>query len=150
MSQDLALTIHADLAWRAGRHLLALDLLGQRHPDVWYPPEMELVDDEVVQLEYPFLNQAYERWMQAELLARVGRSSEALDWYAGLGLYPGEEMGYLTHSRLRMAEIYDQMGESRRAMEQYSRVARLWADCDPELRPLRNEIRRRIARLSSN
>ena len=98
---DMALTVRADLAWRAGQASLALELLERRHPDLWYPPEMDLTDSEELELEYPFLNQAYERWMRAELLAQLNRRPEALNWYAGLGLYPDEEMAYLAPARLR-------------------------------------------------
>jgi tetratricopeptide (TPR) repeat protein len=147
MSGDLALSVRADLAWRAGRQLDAMNLLQRRHPNVWYPPEMDVIESELVQLEFPFLNQAYERWMQAELLSRSGRASEALDWYAGLGIYVGEEMAYLTPSRVRMGEIYQQLGDTAAAVEQYARAVRLWSDCDPELRPLVNEVRGRLARL---
>jgi tetratricopeptide (TPR) repeat protein len=147
MRQDLALSIRADLAWRAGQFSRALTLLEHRHPDVWYPPEMDVVENELVQLEYPFLNQAYERWMQAELLSRLGRRAEALDWYAALGIYIGEEMAYLTPGRVRMGEIYQQLGDTTAAVEQYARAVRLWSDCDPELRPLVNDLRGRLALL---
>jgi tetratricopeptide (TPR) repeat protein len=146
--QDLALSIRADVAWRAGQFSQALSLLEQRHPDVWYPPEMDLVDNERVELEYPFLNQAYERWMRAELLNQLGRSSEALDWYAALGIYPGEEMAYLVPSRLRMGEIYQQLADTAQAVEQYARVVKLWSNSEPELRPRLNQIRSRLAQLS--
>jgi serine/threonine-protein kinase len=145
--RDLALTIRADLAWRSDRPSLALSLLERRHPDAWDPLWMDLVDKESIQLEYPFRNQAYERWMRAELLNQLGRSAEALNWYAGLGLYPGEELAYLAYSRLRMGEIYEGLGETSLAAEHYKRVMRLWADCEPELRPTVTEIQGRVARL---
>jgi serine/threonine-protein kinase len=145
--RDLALTIRADLAWRSHRPSLALSLLERRHPEAWDPLWMDLVDKESVQLEYPFRNQAYERWMRAELLNQLGRSAEALNWYAGLGLYPGEELAYLTHSRLRMGEIYERLGETSLAAEHYRRVLRLWAECESDLRPRVGEIQGRVARL---
>jgi serine/threonine-protein kinase len=149
MRQDFALSIRATLAWRSGRLSDALTLLGRRHPGIWYPPEMDLVSSELVQLEYPFLNQAYERWMQAELLNGLGRNAEAMDWYAGLGMYIGEEMAYLPMSRLRMGEIYEKVGDTAAAIEQYARVLRLWSECDPELRPQMNDVRGRLSRLEA-
>jgi len=149
MWRDLALSIRADLAWRANKFSQALDLLQRRHPSVWSPPEMDGVDNEQVELEYPFLDQAFERWMRADVLGRLGHRSEALDWYAGLGLYLGEELAYLPGSRLRMGEIYQQLGDTTAAVEQYARVVRLWSNCDPELRPLVSDVRERLAMLYS-
>jgi len=45
-------------------------------------------------------------------------------------------MECLTPNRVRMGEIYQQIGDTAAAVEQYARVVRLWSDCDPELRRL--------------
>jgi len=36
-------------------------------------------------------------------------------------------------ANLRLAEIYDQQGERRKAMDHYTRFIALWKDCDPQL-----------------
>ena len=145
--RDLAVSIRASLAWRAGRFSETLALLERRHPHVWSPPEMHFVDNESMQPEYPLLNQAYERWLHAEVLRQLGRNTEAIDWYAALGFYSGEELAYLPASRLRMGDIYRQLGDTAAAVEQYRRVVRLWSEGDPELRPLLNEVRGKLGAL---
>jgi hypothetical protein len=59
-------------------------------------------------------------------------------------------MAYLPPSRVRMGEIYQQLGDTAGAVEQYARVVRLWSNCEPELRPWLNEIQRKLARLRSS
>jgi hypothetical protein len=74
---------------------------------------------------------------------RLQRDREALQAYRGIA-------DQLFHSgapaHLRLAEIYEGQGEREKAAEHYARFAELWKDCDPELRPLVEEARRRMAK----
>jgi hypothetical protein len=50
--------------------------------------------------------------------------------------------------RRRLGELYEQRGETARAIERYSQFVTLWKDADPELAPAVREIRSRIERLA--
>ncbi|UCG87981.1 MAG: tetratricopeptide repeat protein, partial [Gemmatimonadota bacterium] len=50
-----------------------------------------------------------------------------------------------THRRL--GELYEERGDREKAVEYYARFVELWKDADPELQPLVEDVRRRIARL---
>lgn len=47
----------------------------------------------------------------------------------------------------RLGELYEERGDRVKAVEYYDRFARLWKDADPELQPLVEDARTRIARL---
>ena len=90
----------------------------------------------------PFYLHEYESFIRAELLHTLGRDAEALQAYRSIA-------DELFHSgapaHLRLAEIYERRGERQKAREHYARFLELWRDCDPELRPLVEEARRRMA-----
>jgi len=48
----------------------------------------------------------------------------------------------------RLGELYEDRGDRQRAAQYYERFVELWKDADPELRPVLDEVRRRVARLS--
>ena len=50
-------------------------------------------------------------------------------------------------SALRLAPLHDRWGKPQQAKEYYARFIRWWQDCDPELRPLVDEARRRFSEL---
>ena len=50
-----------------------------------------------------------------------------------------------THKRL--GELYEQRGDSAKALEHFQRFVELWQDADPELQPRVEEVRRRMERL---
>jgi DNA-binding SARP family transcriptional activator/TolB-like protein len=91
----------------------------------------------------PFYFQEYQQFVRAELLNTLGRDAEALEAYRGIA-------DYLFHSggpaHLRLAEIYERRREPQKAATHYARFAELWKDCDPEFRPLVEEVRRRMAK----
>lgn len=74
----------------------------------------------------------HERCLRAELLARLGRDTEAESWYAALEDSP-HGAPYLALSHLRRAEILERRGESERAGVHRERVADLWQGADREL-----------------
>lgn len=149
MARDLALAVRADVAWRRGGRVEALALLERWQPEKWWiaKPTMTKPDPDDLSSLLPGHAYSYERWMRAELLSSLGRPREAVHWYAGLGFVMGEEMRYLGPARLRMGELYERLGEREQAIEQYVRVLKLWRGCDPEFRPLIEDVRGRVSRL---
>jgi tetratricopeptide (TPR) repeat protein len=90
---------------------------------------------------------AHAGWLRAEALRDVGRDEEALAWYASRAdLFPAEVI-YLAPSLLRAGEIHERRGEHARAIASYGSFLALWADADPQLRPLVTETARRVERL---
>ncbi|HKG92306.1 MAG TPA: BTAD domain-containing putative transcriptional regulator [Gemmatimonadaceae bacterium] len=98
-------------------------------------------------LTSPELSLTAERFLRAEALREAGREREALGWYAGFGEHAVHDLPYLGPSLLRRAELHERLGEPERAAEHYERFAALWRDCDPELRPLVERARGRLAAL---
>jgi tetratricopeptide (TPR) repeat protein len=91
--------------------------------------------------------QALERYLRGELLREMGRDRDAVAWYAASGETPLDQLAYLAPAHLRQAEIYEKLGEKRKAAEHYGKFVELWKECDPELRPLVDEARRKAAAL---
>jgi serine/threonine-protein kinase len=148
MARDLALTVRADVVWRSGHLSEAIALLDQGRPIRWRTPPADVAVPEPVDPVSPILTLSYERWAHAELLAGLGQTRQAINWYAGLGMESGEDMGYLAPSRLRIAQMYERLGERGQAVENYARFVELWKNCDPELQWLVEDARRRLARLT--
>ena len=47
----------------------------------------------------------------------------------------------------RLGELYEERGDRERAAEYYSQFVDLWEEADPELQPLVEDVRSRMARL---
>jgi tetratricopeptide (TPR) repeat protein len=89
--------------------------------------------------------QTLERYLRGELLRELGREREALAWYAAAGQTQSDQLAYLAPAHLRQAEIFEKLGEKQKAAEHYRKFLQLWGECDPELRPMVEEARRRLA-----
>jgi tetratricopeptide (TPR) repeat protein len=131
---DLARTLRAEVARARGRPGEALMILDST--EIWTHEDLERTGSS------PFFDHEYEQFARAELLYTVGRYDEALQSFRSLA-------DALFHSgapaHLRMAQIYDRQGERQKATKHYAHFVELWKDCDPELRPILDEARRRIA-----
>jgi hypothetical protein len=92
---------------------------------------------------------ADERFLRAELLRAAGRDAEALRWYETFPDPGGYDLHYLAPAHLGRARIHERRGERALAAAQYRRVAELWAECDPELRPVVDDARRAGAALGA-
>jgi DNA-binding SARP family transcriptional activator/tetratricopeptide (TPR) repeat protein len=95
----------------------------------------------------PFRGRGAERFLRAEVLQRLGRDDEALQWYASLGATSYQETIYLAPAHLRRAQIHERRGELERAREHYRRFVDLWNDADSELQPEVNRARLAMVRL---
>ncbi|MEE8116739.1 MAG: tetratricopeptide repeat protein, partial [Gemmatimonadales bacterium] len=58
-----------------------------------------------------------------------------------------QEYWVLGQTYKRLGELYEERGESERAVEYYDRFVELWKDADEELQPLVRDVRGRIAKL---
>ncbi|MEM7584978.1 MAG: protein kinase [Acidobacteriota bacterium] len=139
LERDMELGIRAEVARLRGQHSEVLSLLAERHGRYSY--EMPMVS--------PLFSRARERYLKAEALLALGRTEEALGWYTSLYELAVFDLAYLGYSRLRRAEIHEQLGQPRQAAEQYRRLIELWSEADPELQPHVETARRRLAELST-
>ena len=117
-----ARTIRASLAYREGRDREALDLLVGRKPNAWYGVAVTSVDH----------SRPFERFMEAQLLDRLGRPLEAVGLFESFAEHALHDLVYLVPALLRAAEINERLGRSERATEQYGKAAALWRTADPE------------------
>jgi serine/threonine-protein kinase len=135
---DLARSVRAQAAWAQGRGEESLELLEQSER-VWNYNRSHTS---------PFFSQALERYLQAELLAQLGRAKEALEWYESIAQLHVTDLIYLAPSHFGRAEIHERLGERDQAVHHYSRFIELWKDADPELQPRVDAARRAIEALS--
>jgi tetratricopeptide (TPR) repeat protein len=89
--------------------------------------------------------------LRAEALYELGRDEEALGWY---GTFPGPGSGdrvdysYLAYAHLRRAQLHERLGETEEALENYGKFVELWVDAEPQLQPLVEQARERMAELA--
>jgi DNA-binding SARP family transcriptional activator len=138
LAGDYAHTVRAEIALRAGALRPALAQAEQIHFTIAAPV-----------MRSTLYAGAHERFLHAELLHAVGRDEEALGWYASFPGPAGYDITYLAPALLRQAEINERLGRRAEALAFDRRVAALWKDCDPALRPLLAEAQRAIERLSA-
>ncbi len=90
----------------------------------------------------PELGEAYERAGNADSALAVYERFVALEANRA-------SAGRATHTPVhrRLGQLYEERGDREKAVEHYARFVELWKDADPELQPLVEDVRRRIARL---
>ena len=133
---QLGRTLRAEVARLSGRPEEALSMLDSL--SLWTQEDLELGGDT------PFYSHEYQQFVRAELLYDTGSHEAAISSYRRIAVE-------LFHSgapaHLRLAQIYERKGQRQKASDHYARFAELWRDCDPELRPLVEEARQRMAKL---
>jgi len=92
-----------------------------------------------------FVSEAYDRLFRAELLEKTGREDEALGWYGSIAERAAYELVYLAPAHLHQAEIYARRGQRELAAGHYRKFIELWSDADPELQPVVENARKRVA-----
>ena len=114
-------------------------------------PEEALIDLNTADWETAasvFVAEAYDRYFRAELLADIGKDDEALGWLRSIAERASYELVYLAPAQLRQAEIYDRRGDRGEAVKHYRRFIQLWQNAEPELQPVVDGARKRLAELS--
>ena len=133
---DLARGVRASLLWLGG------------------DPRAALAEVERVRTETPmdrlanssFFSNAHERFMRAELLRTLGRGPEAIGWYESLGEARNDVL-FLAPAQLRLGQLYEEQGDFARAAVAYGTAVAAWRDCEPGIRPLRDEATAGLRRL---
>ena len=98
-----------------------------------------------------FYRNQYHGLLRGEALYELGRDEEALGWFAS---FPGGGGGgtldytYLAYTHLRRGQLYERLGDSEKAVDHYSKFLDMWADAEPELQPLVEQARERVAVLT--
>jgi tetratricopeptide (TPR) repeat protein len=91
--------------------------------------------------------QEHARHLRVIVLTTQQKHAEALRWIDASFQRAPSEIAYAAPMHLQRAEIYERLGERKRAAEHYRRFVALWRDCDPALRPRVEEAKRRLAEL---
>jgi hypothetical protein len=82
------------------------------------------------------------------VLASLGRSDEALRWFASLGRGSVTEIPLQALSHLRQAEIHERLKNRDETEKHFARFLELWRAADPELQPLVDSARSRLRKLA--
>ncbi len=94
-----------------------------------------------------FYSRAQERWRRATLLEALGRLDEAARWYRSFRDFSVFDRIYEAPADYRLGLIAERQGDTAEARARYASVVRLWAECDPEFRAIRDDARARLERL---
>jgi hypothetical protein len=84
-----------------------------------------------------------------DLLARLGEPRLALEAYGRLDSADQrvQHPGFVVRSWAERGSLYQRLGETARAIENYERFIEAWEDSDPELQPLVDRARGAVAAL---
>ncbi|HYH78381.1 MAG TPA: hypothetical protein VEX86_01245 [Longimicrobium sp.] len=88
-----------------------------------------------------------ERWLRAELLARVGRDAEAVRWYGSLTEDISRGLLFPTAAHLPRGEALERLGRPAEAAAEYRRFIALFSAADAEWAPALAGARARSSRL---
>jgi DNA-binding SARP family transcriptional activator len=138
LTRDMDRSLRARLAWKEGSPQKALALL----------QALESSDSQGDIAFTPFVARANERFLRGELLASIGRNTEALQWFASLGDGSVTEIPLRAPSHFRQAQIHGRLGNRDQAARHYAQFLKLWSGADPEFQPLLDSARRQLAGLS--
>ena len=94
-----------------------------------------------------FHNHLHERFLRATVLNALGDARGALAAYQCMSDVFIVDHAYLGPCALREAEIDESLGRRDEAIRRYRFFCRLWSTCDPDLRPVLEQARQRLARL---
>jgi len=132
--QDFAQGVRADVLLREGRPDGALAALERAPRRVHYGPGRSIPGDREV-------------FLRARVLHALGRYDEAIRWYTPR-MVRGIAPVLLAPSHYYRGQIYEEMGDTEKALLHYGAFVELWRDADPEHQPLVEEVKGRMARLA--
>lgn len=98
----------------------------------------------------PYYSGSLQRYLRAVFLEDAGRLDEALRLYSSFEQISMFDFAFLAVSHMRRALIYERRGDIVAAQRHYARFVELWANCDPELRPLVENAEQRLAALDTD
>jgi tetratricopeptide (TPR) repeat protein len=133
--RPLARSVRVAVLERQGRADQAVRGLGAS--DVSYEPA----------IFSPFFARPLERYRRAVLLDTLRRPDEAARWYRSFRFLSLADRVFEAPAAYRLGLMLERQGRLTEAREAYTRVALLWKTCDPELRPVLDDARARLARL---
>jgi len=143
-------TSRQDLAFSALRSLEALEAFQAGDFEV----AIEAVDEARLHIHWreagksPLFEQVVDRFIKAEALRQNGQLEEAITIYRSITA--GDHtwgLIFIGPSYLGVADAYEQLGETEKAIEFYARLVRMWENCDPELVPVRDAAEAELERL---
>jgi tetratricopeptide (TPR) repeat protein len=80
-----------------------------------------------------------------------GNPDSALTYYERYAEFPSRLLSWdylnLPTTYQRLGELYEERGNREKAVEYYNRFVELWENADPDLQPVVDDMRGRIARL---
>jgi len=139
LAKDLSHSLQAAVFWQSGQAEKTLAELQKLRLEGWWGAK----PGNQIQ------SQGFERYLRVLALVKLGRVDEAMKWLSTLGYGSYPEIIYRVPRHILVGEIYEKMGEPQKALENYQIVIKLWRDCDPELRPVVEDINHRIAQLNN-
>ncbi|HEY0671398.1 MAG TPA: hypothetical protein VGD27_03975 [Longimicrobiales bacterium] len=86
---------------------------------------------------------------RAEALFRAQRYDEAAQWFDNLEDATYSDIPHVAYILLRKAQIADARNDSEKARDLYARFLKLWNQPDPELQPVVDQARNRLAALQA-
>jgi tetratricopeptide (TPR) repeat protein len=96
LARSLDLELRATIARAEGRPEEALALLERSQPDLWFQ----------LTVASPFFSLASQRFLRAELLKELGRTTEAVGWYASMAERSPYELIYAPPASRRLTEFH--------------------------------------------
>ncbi len=105
LGRSLVVELRATIARADGRAEEALALLERPSPELWFQ----------LTVASPFFSLASQRFLRAELLHELGRTEEAVGWYASIAERSPYELIYAPPARRRLTEIGEARGRAANA-----------------------------------
>lgn len=136
-SQDYAYSIRASIFLNSNKPEKALEELNRMKLENWWSPVPVFLFDTLV----------LERYMRGFALKSLKRYNEAIWWLGTLGYAHLPSLVYRAPAHYLLGEIYEELNQPDKAIENYTRVMELWQNCDPELQPTLERIKDRIKHL---
>jgi len=97
-----------------------------------------------------FHAKVHARWAQAEALAEIGQTEEALRWYGSFGEHTLYDLPYQAPAHFEMGRLLEAAGDSSAAAGHFRRFIEMWSDADQEFQPLLLEVSERLSLLGQD
>ena len=126
-----ALALEGYAFWKDGRMAEAVRALEEA--------QRTLPGGELARYQAAFSSNVFVRWWLGDLMRELDRPHDAARYFRSISGDP--------FAALRLASVYEDLGEPGKALESYEYALASLSDADPELQPLVTEARRAAARL---